>query len=158
MSDPDILHLITHAKTLIMRQEGWDEGIPLSNEQAIELSRKMEAKTSHPINSRELLKFWNAVPKHAFSHTEILETLASFQEYANWEEFVATHQMRLGSGQNSLSTGLGSSSPTTLGVGQETLALLQKKNKQLRTIVWVLGVLNALLLAFLLYRIFGMEG
>ena len=156
MSDPQTLHLITHAKTLVMRQVGWDESAPISNEQAIELSSRMGIKTGKSINSGELLKFWNAAPAAALSNVEMLEALAQFQEYANWEEFLSTHQMRLGNAQNSLSVNLGAG-PIPVSEGEEALHILQKKNNQLRILAWVLGALNMLLLGFLLYRIFGMD-
>ena len=155
MLDPHTLHLISHIKTMIMRQATWDEEAPLSDDQAVELSSKIGAKTRNSVNSGELLKFWNDIPEKVSDHTHILDALAQFQEYQSWEEYVSTHQMPLGGGKNALS--LGATNPTP-NPGEETLDILKKKNNQLRTLAWVLGVVNLLLLAFLLYRMFGMEG
>ena len=150
MIDPHELHLITHSKTLILRQMGWSEGEPLTEEQAIELSQLMTEKMGKPISSGALRQFWNQPEEDASRHTDMLDALAHFQGYQNWKGFQDTHQLKLGNS----GTALGAS-PVANNAGLETLALVQKKNRNLMTWVWVLAGLNLLLLGFLLYRIFG---
>lgn len=158
MTDSHKLHLITHCKTLIMRQMGWNESEPLSEQQALELGQQMTEKVGKPISRGELLQFWNEEETEISDQMEMLDTLARFQSYGNWQEFLDTHRHKLG--------GMGSMGVKKVGgikevphdAGQETLELIHKKNRQLRTWVWVLAVLNLLLLGYLLYRIGGGGG
>ena len=150
MIDPHELHLITHSKTLVLRQLGWSEGEPLTEEQAVELGQLMTEKTGKPISAGALRKFWNQPEEAASQQVDMLDTLVHFQGYQNWKDFQDTHQLKLGSSAVALGA-----SPGTGNAGLETLALVQKKNRNLIIWVWILAGLNLLLLGFLLYRIFG---
>ena len=153
MTDSHELHLITHSKALIMRQLGWNETEPLSEQQATELGQLITEKTGSPISSGELLQFWNAGETKGPDTLGMLDALAQFQSYENWKEFLDTHQHKLG-GMGVM----GVAKQVSDDPGKETLELIHKKNRQLSTWVWILAVLNLLLLGFLLYRIFGGGG
>ena len=150
MTDSHELHLIAHSKTLIMRQMGWDEREPLSEQQAIELGQQIAEKVGKPVSSGELLQFWNTSEALGPDPSGMLDTLAHFQSYGNWQEFLDTHQHKMGGvGAMGVSKVVGSDA------GEETLNLIHKKNRQLSTWVWILAILNVLLLGVLLYRILG---
>ncbi|WP_147367888.1 hypothetical protein [Fibrisoma montanum] len=85
----EMLHL-SDLKRQVERILGWEPARYWQSSDFTQLSNKIFAYTYHYVSARDLQRFWQGPPA-AVPHPPLLDTLAQFIDFRDWEDFCTHH-------------------------------------------------------------------
>jgi hypothetical protein len=135
--------LLSKAKKLIEAKLGWGDSIDWTNQDFLELSKKIQKEIEISVSHVTLKRIWGKVKYDSLPNTYTLSTLAQFLGYENWRDF------KIKNGKDITIQHLESETPGT--ANQNKLVTAPKQNTKLLRPLLFAAVLLILVICIALF-------